>query len=706
MSLVASILSICYPLFLESIRKIDDQYESTVLAKQFQKECVFKIYSILLFLVIAVSFCTPFVMLLYNSFVVNIIVETLHCVCVLVLVIVMLVMFRVIQKYYNPDALSQHLFDVEKSKDLPNDLLLCSLDLMRYTSKRQNYEVYNRGKEYLVNAATSEQISVKYKEYNFSDKINEALLIATDYATDCRIRPLCNDNILAQVVYNYFCKGYNGEKNFEIIWRCLCKMMDSENTEWFQQYWSAANQYYTFGIDNQPYEIRGNKDCIKYEHRFLELHHLLGALLIRHEKYEWLRYILTVDHVSPPKFMLIPSTFQEIMKVIENVEEQRIACWKLTSKYQMKGLFCDVNSDEKIVLLVYRYMALLLVRLFSYNDYNIRYCDPIELPSIREYSKLTELKEEKRILGSLRHEVVSFWYKDDRLNEVNLPIVPKQESVTNLIDDVINAINKEIQFRIDNPKLDLEKMEQLKEELVQIDNRISCSVEIENEDMDDYEKPIIVPIFIENKLDADLCSKDGYRGWSNFPDVILSLLNNKIKQYLDGRYSLMEPLADLSICEKNLFKALRGLEIPDGYKILAMGVYLGIIDQKYNANPELNYDSGSCKYGTIPLEEYNSAMSAIFVIKDSDMLKWKTITNENSSFHQKNMLELKGSDNHLYTNIDKIITDQNTNPILMIGKVVNLYEKKKTSFIRIRVKFDGDDTIELSKMRRLRDYIL
>lgn len=34
-SLIGTILGICYPLFLENIRKIDDQYQSTVLAKRF-----------------------------------------------------------------------------------------------------------------------------------------------------------------------------------------------------------------------------------------------------------------------------------------------------------------------------------------------------------------------------------------------------------------------------------------------------------------------------------------------------------------------------------------------------------------------------------------------------------------------------------------------------------------------------------------------
>ena len=72
-SLIGTILGICYPLFLENIRKIDDQYQSTVLAKRFQEAPVFKLYRLLLIAAIIISFLAPFIMLFSDNSIINII---------------------------------------------------------------------------------------------------------------------------------------------------------------------------------------------------------------------------------------------------------------------------------------------------------------------------------------------------------------------------------------------------------------------------------------------------------------------------------------------------------------------------------------------------------------------------------------------------------------------------------------------------------
>lgn len=121
---------------------------------------------------------------------------------------------------------------------------------MRYTSKRPNPDVYRKSKEYIIRVALSEQMPIKYEFYNLSQELQDILIVASYYATDERVKPLCYDNLLSQIVYNNFAKGYNGDLNYSTIWRSLYRMMDSNNSEWFQQYWSGAVQYYTFVIKN------------------------------------------------------------------------------------------------------------------------------------------------------------------------------------------------------------------------------------------------------------------------------------------------------------------------------------------------------------------------------------------------------------------------------------------------------------------------
>ena len=704
-SLIGTILGICYPLFLENIRKIDDQYQSTVLAKRFQEAPVFKLYRLLLITAIIISFLAPFIMLFSDNSIVNIGVETIHCLFVLALVFVMLYMFRVIQTYYNPDDLSRLLFECPNSQHLPVDreLLMASVDLMRYSCERNNMDVYRISKGYLVNAATLEQIPVGYEYYNLGSLLQDTFIRITDLSTDETLKPLCYDNILVQVYYNIFCKGFNGENNYATIWHSLNKIMESENTEWFQQYWSAAISYCGLIVKNLRSDA--SEHVFENQARFLEFHHALGAMLVYQRKNEWLHYISTTDNVSPRKFDLIPGSLNQIFFYVVRFEHLSDRPWELTGKYQMNGISNDVNSDQTILLQLYRYFTLLIMRLFSYNDYNIGYCDPMQLPNIDGYD-LRKLKDLKGTVERILH-TVNYWYDNNRISEIHLPVTPEKSEVIKLLDGLIEKINAGIQFHINNPELDTDKFEELKSLLAEADNKSKVLADTPNEEEKRNWGATSIEMTIEHQLDADISSKDGYKGWSNFPEVILQALNTKVARYIDSCYSFIEPLVDLRISEKNLFAALDKLQIPKECLILSMGVYLGGIDVKYNKKSILTYDytNNTCSYGKIPVIENNSAYSVVYVIKQSDLLKMDTQLADESDKVIKNMTLLDGSKKHLYTNIDEIIQKESPTPILKLGKKICVYTKQNIEIIRIRVARDGDDSMEIARLKQWKEYL-
>ena len=706
-SLIGTILGVCYPLFLENIRKIDDQYQSTVLAKKFQEALVFKVYRMLLIASIIVSFLAPFVMLISDNVVVNIGIETVHCLFVLALVLVMLYMFKFIQTYYNPDELSKLLFEHFDSQSLPvkRELLMASIDLMRYSCERNNMDVYQKSKGYLINMAALEQKPIEYSFYNLSPLLQDAIKRITELSTDETLKPLCYDNILVQIYYDIFCKGFNGENNYRTIWWSLNRLAESENTEWFQQYWSAAISYYGNAIINQ--RAGNSEDLFKNQARFWEFHHAVGAMLVYQKKYEWLHYILTIDNVSPPKFYLIPGSLKQIIFYTSRFERQTASPWDLSGKYQMKGTYNDINSDYAILQQIYRYFALLVIRLFSYNDYNIGYCDPMQSPDISEYN-LAELKALKETIESLRREIKDYWYVENRISKVYLPVCPTINEVTNLLNGLIDDINNKIQFYKNNPQLDTEKFENLKSLLADCDNKSTPLTAVPTDEEKEYWEASTIAVTVRQQLDADICSKDGYNGWSNFPEVLVKILNQKVASYMDDCYSFIEPIVELRVSEQNLFAALEKLQIPEGYVILAMGVYMGGIDLKYNKPQLLVYDKDhECTYGRIPVIEQNSAYSVVYVIKQTDLLKMETSKAEENDkhFEDKDMLLLEGSENNLYTNIDKIIEERNPKPVLKIGKNVCVYTKPDIQLVRIRVSSEGNDSFELERMKSLKEYL-
>ena len=479
--------------------------------------------------------------------------------------------------------------------------------------------------------------------------------------------------------------------------------MESENTEWFQQYWSAAISYCGLFVKN----LRSDASKYRFENqtRFLEFHHALGAMLVYQRKNDWLHYILTTDNVSPRKFDLIPGSLNQIFFHMIRFEHLSDRPWELTGKYQMNGISNDVNSDQTILLQLYRYFTLLIMRLFSYNDYNIGYCDPMQLPNIDVYD-LRGLKDLKGTVERILH-TVNYWYDDNRISEIYLPVTPDKSKVIKLLDGLIEKINARIRFHINNPELDTDKFEELKSLLAEADNKSKVLADMPNEEEKRNWGATSIEMTIEHQLDADISSKDGYKGWSNLPEVILQALNTKVARYIDGCYSFLEPLADLRISEKNLFAALDKLQIPKECLILSMGVYLGGIDVKYNKKSILTYDytNNTCSYGKIPVIENNSAYSAVFIIKKSDLLKMETleVSVEDEKFNGMGLLE--GSKYHLYTNIDEIIQSGNPAPILKLGKKICVYTKQNIEIIRIRVARDGDDSIEIARLKPWKEYL-
>ena len=103
--------------------------------------------------------------------------------------------------------------------------------------------------------------------------------------------------------------------------------------------------------------------------------------------------------------------------------------------------------------------------------------------------------------------------------------------------------------------------------------------------------------------------------------------------------------------------------------------------------------------------ENNSAYSVVYVIKQSDLLKMDTQLADESDKVIKNMTLLDGSKKHLYTNIDEIIQKESPTPILKLGKKICVYTKQNIEIIRIRVARDGDDSMEIARLKPWKEYL-
>lgn len=690
-SLLAAILGIGYPLFLESIRKIDEQYDSTHLSARFQRERVFLCYRMALLSSIVTSFCAPFLMLLLRADEVSIIVVAVQSASLLWLVFQMLFMFQVIQDYYDPMRLIDRIHLPEPPIEFGSnglEELLCLIDLARYSSRRKNFEAYSRCKRLILHITNKEEAATSTESlYNVSQGVFSAFRLIAEYSRDTNNTYFANDNIAAQAFYNYLIGYHTGPQTYKLLWQQACIVADGGTEEWFRQYWSYAVQYYAFRLE--PKLRHEDERMVLYK----EQHFMIGVLSMFYERYDWLDIILFHSHVHPPQYPLVPCTFIAIYEAVVGLESQRNRVWKLTEKYQMKGLFADVNSDDKLLHQAYRYAALLMIRLFSVNDYNITYSNPMEIPYINPDANILNLKEELRIANRLKWHVTQ-WYEEGTINQVNLPILPPQADVENLLSQYITAIEGRMQYNQEHPELDVEKIRELKALLVESDNRKGIEMPTHAEDAF-TDTP--VSISISQKLDNETTAIGGYPGWSNFPDVLISLLNQKIGAYYDGLFVFITSEV-FTINEKNVFKALEMVH-PDGNDIIiALGIYLPNYDMIFNQGHKLRYEGDRVYYHETEVTTRSSDQSSIIVIR-RDMQPTISYLPPTDEMQLHSISELQDSDLHLCTNLDRVIADNQPAPVVTLSRNVRSHIPEGAKAIRIVVSRSSDDTVEMSRLK-------
>jgi len=429
-TLISSILGITYPLLMSSVSKIESKYNSSAVMLHFQEESALKLYKVSLGCAFVFSFVAPFLMLLFNNAICNVIIIVVQCISVLFLVSVVFYLFGFVMKYNTPKYLLKMLESEINSTDTENKAMLieCAADMMVYSSKNLKEDLYDKSKSILFQNIYREQPINSVESYELSPSTEKFLLYLTDYAKSGSLAPLCNDNIIVQVFYNFLIKCYNSEKNFKTIWSSLYKMSTSNNTEWFKQYWMTAIEYYSFYIEQQ---LIGNRALYeKYSDGFKKFHVMLGAMLLLNEKYDWLTFMLTKDHTDPAEFKVIPGSVSSIIHFMCEIEEQKQIPLSLLSQYQMQGMFHDIKADEQILTWAYRYCALLFVRLFSYPRINVHYDPPLEIPTKRTLAQ-------KKIAEKIETEMIEFWYNDDRIKKISLPKEVKQTEVVMLLNSFI-----------------------------------------------------------------------------------------------------------------------------------------------------------------------------------------------------------------------------------------------------------------------------
>ena len=688
-SIFAALMGMAYPLILQTVQRIDEVYQSTLLTKYVQEQLVFKKFNVALISAVIVSFLSSFIIAVINDVNWILYVEFIHTLTIVYLSYAFIKLFRFILRANNPDDLFDYIksndpYDdggkqqsIVNSTDNPPKGIVEIYQIAKYASAHESYNLYRNCMEVIIPAIqkgikngnhSKEVWTVMYELCNQLKREKDSF-----FTSDCFIRDI------------YF---YNDESvtfseyDLKYIWNSLSGISKGKKDTWVYEYWSSANQFYRFRLENNSepaYRV--------FITRFKEFHVMLGAMLIYNKKWSLLGDILSFTNEYPPRYPLIPGTYRDIINSIETLDSYSDRPLLLEQRYSIPGMGRDLNTDQKILSEAYRYHALLIIRLNQLPNYWY-HINKYAIPNINEEENLNDIAYHSRIVHILKRQV-KYWYNECNISILNtiLGEVPTMDDILKLLEDHIDICNKRKDELKNTDEVDFDKIKYIKDELKKQEQSHPVHLPMKN-DMNlskDYSCKVINTQYISYRIDGEIIRKGSPRDAANIPEMIISQLNNRLYQEYNNIFLMNPATLTVRIKYEEIKDAFNKLGVDGNYVILS-NVYLDTLFVRENVG--LSYN-GSRIFGM------TSNTNSILILKKENVpyISLDPVEVPNG------LTKLSDEDSsYLYTNIDTI-TKAINDIGLTVFRSVRLYTPdNQIRYVRLNISDYSNDISELEKL--------
>ena len=584
-----------------------------------------------------------------------------------------------------------------------NSYLLEIFDIAKYAVSIEDEKVYRRAKDMLL-----EELYAYIQEQLNSKETKKRGICFTEVQID-----------LMKQVLNMTCKSDNNffshdsfliniwffptqyvpisEDTWQIIWYFVTQVVDAGNEEWFLSYWTFAEQFYRFYLEDR-YDI--DASVSKQKSIFKQFHLALGAYLWHKGKYNLLKQILYFTQTLPPSYPLMDNTLIEIFNDIKRIYDLKEHPLELTKRYMMSDMVNDVHSDVYIARMFNSYFALLMLRLKD-MDYNVSYCDSQSFPLIDPDSSIQGLNEQ------IKHADILLYFLNDKdftnkSQKIGYNSDDSQKS-KDLLEGYKSEVEKAIKEKVENPKPDPQKINYIKQQLLE---------EINNQ-------KLYLPIEQDSKLGNINVSRESFytiqslevpkediakymdRISANMEEALVSSLLIQEQQQYNRFFLLNKPVIKYTVRFKDLMVALERLKVNDKHIILSMGVYLGTFIDLYGEHPLFSFSAGTGSFNKADIRSIPSSMR-VFVIMLEEALPYVEHTEMDSK--ESNGLKCIDTDSWLYSNIDTLTAKNN---VLTVKRKVNLVHNTRfTKYVMLKVEYNNDSSVfDIDKIESIDHFI-
>lgn len=693
-SIFAALMGMAFPLILQAIQRIDEMYNSSKLAAYFQKQWFSLLFSHLLLLSIPVSIIVPFLLYYYRDFSWIMIISVAHAIIVFALAISAFILFTYIMMTINPSKFLKYLNYKLNSSHPP---LTEIFQILKYASDKEDDELFK-------DAAGSIQVyMLKYRKKKRNENAPEIWKMLGELLKQHSIRNnhfFSNRNLID--LYFFFPKEqiFLSEEEYIYIWQIVDAVVHAENYPWVYAYWTSADQYYRFTLDHYA---KDNKELEWQQERFIEQHFMIGALLAYNKKYELMNQLMYFTNTMPQKYVLVPSTFISVISQLKHLIDMIYPPLNLTKRYLMIGAPQDVSSDEFILRYAYKYASLLLIRLFTVNDWNITYSKPMDLPEILEAKNVEDLNAEVYMMNRLKDEVSLWFGEKDAVKQTIGEGRVAVGDVLSLCNEYIEKCKKQIETLNISMEVDPEKQEYIKSHLLSALKDYPLVLPIFDDiNIDDYERKKINN-YIKFQIDKEILKVGTNVNASNLPDVIIGHLNELAYKAYNYLFLKQSSVRNVRIACKDIKRVLDVIGVNEKLAVLSLGVYLGNYEAIYGKEDDEKFvDMDGCRtYKGCNIYSIPSTQQSIVVMQKSDI----PFVKEEKLEDDKGLKQI-GEERFFYSNIDDLYDlSKVENQYLIVDRGLYLYSKERFRYIRLNVDYNSGFETDIKKVKEAREVV-
>lgn len=709
--MVIAIFALAFPLLFQTASRIDDKYNSTLLIKVFRKDWICKCFisSLLGALICCGLWMLQLPRIIDCGEVINIFIDNSALILLLVLTIVLIVMtisiMWLINVYYVPDKLLERLIKQYHKSNLPQkkELYFESISkILFYSIKKEGEPLVRQLQdfyryEFISYRKDKENNMIEYPDY-FYDVMFDA--------NECLCqRKRKNISWYNDSFYDFFIDEYQhtiiSNKTFSFVWKCLLQSIFYQKDEFIFSYWRKAHQYMTFWLEpiypkfdnnlnvtNQTDIDRRNEERA----RFLEFHYALGGLLMMKQKYTLINQLTSWTNQTPPKYVLVPETMEEV--IVKFMEVEQKGGYMNPFYYEQKYPFPDisgVSANNLIKMWIKRYIAILFLRQYTLHEYFI-YSRTLEMPNPPQ--TLSENRSWLDELDVLKGFVMEYLSDNSCLMLLNLKALGSSNwfKNNNKIDpeELIESFKKQVKYsaeqKKENQELDTKKIDQLN----------NATKKILTDQFDYYKK------LFENHIEDSKPHKSLFYGgryevsdktafandqdmsYVNFDSIYAENIATEFSHNMPSVFRMYYKTTYYRLAEKDIFLAIDNLKLDSQkFTIVSVGVNL----YSYKSHGVISKENGFWEYNGIPIVELGNTLidevdNSLFVMRNYDLPC--IVHNEvNQKIIDKYTLKQIDEKYHIYTSI--IDLHKNVKIRKEVKEKTNIHDLDKSVLVCIDV---------------------